>query len=79
MINDIEHVPVLLNEAINALSLTKDEVYVDATFGLGGYTKAILNKQNCKVLAIDRDPQARIFADILKKDFTVSFNEILIF
>ena len=73
MINDIEHVPVLLNEAINALSLTKDEVYVDATFGLGGYTKAILNKQNCKVLAIDRDPQARIFADNLKKDFTDRF------
>ncbi len=73
MINKVEHIPVLLDEVINALSLTKDEVYVDATFGLGGYTKAILSKQNCKVVAIDRDPQAKVFADDLKKSFTDRF------
>ena len=37
----IIHIPVLLDEVIKGLSLTKDEVYVDATFGLGGYTKAL--------------------------------------
>ena len=69
MINNIQHIPVLLDEVINALSLTEDEVYVDATFGLGGYTKAILSKKNCKVIAIDRDPKTKIFAENLKKKF----------
>ncbi len=70
MINKIQHIPVLLDEVVSALSLTENETYVDATFGLGGYTKAILSKQNCKVVAIDRDPKAKIFADNLKKIFT---------
>ena len=70
MINQIQHIPILLDEVINALSLTEDEIYIDATFGLGGYTKAILSKQNCKVIAIDRDPETKIVADNLKKIFT---------
>ena len=73
MINKVKHIPVLLDEVINGLSLTQDEIYVDATFGLGGYTKAILSKQNCKVVAMDRDPQAEVFANTLKKSFTDRF------
>ena len=73
MINKVEHIPVLLDEVINALSLTKGEIYVDATFGLGGYTQAILRKKKCKVVAIDRDPQVSRFADNLKKSFTDRF------
>ena len=69
MINKIQHIPVLLNEVINSLSLNEDEIYVDATFGLGGYTKEILSKKNCKVVAIDIDPHTRVFADNLKKVF----------
>ena len=67
------HIPVLLDEVIKALSLTKDEVYVDATFGLGGYTKAILKNKNCKVVAIDRDPHAKAFADNLKENYADRF------
>ena len=67
MNDKVIHIPVLLDEVIKALSLTKDEVYVDATFGLGGYTKAILKNKNCKVVAIDRDPHAKVFADSLKE------------
>ena len=73
MINKVAHIPVLLDEVVNALSLTKDDVYVDATFGLGGYTKAILSKKNCKVVAIDRDPFSKIFADEIKKTFADRF------
>ena len=73
MIDKVVHIPVLLDEVISALSLTQDEVYVDATFGLGGYTKAILNNQNCKVVAIDRDPHAKIFADSLKRNYADRF------
>ena len=73
MINKVEHIPVLLDEVINALSLTKNKVYVDATFGLGGYSSAILSKQNCKVVAIDRDPKVKVFADNLKISFKDRF------
>ena len=73
MIDKVVHIPVLLNEVLNALSLAKNEVYVDATFGLGGYSKAILSKQNCKVVAIDRDPQVKVFADNLKRTYADRF------
>ncbi len=69
MTNKTKHIPVLLEETINALSIKNEECYIDATFGLGGYTKAILNSNNCKVLAIDRDPEAQATADFLKNDF----------
>ena len=73
MINKVQHIPVLLDEVINALSLTKNKVYVDATFGLGGYSNAILSQKNCKVVAIDRDPHVKVFADNLKISFKDRF------
>ena len=73
MINKVEHIPVLLDEVINALSLTKNKVYVDATFGLGGYSNAILSQQKCKVVAIDRDPQVKVFADNLNISYKDRF------
>ncbi len=51
------HVPVLLQEVIAALSPNEGEVYVDGTFGAGGYAKAILNT-GARVVAFDRDPDA---------------------
>ncbi|GIL39774.1 16S rRNA (cytosine(1402)-N(4))-methyltransferase RsmH [Roseiterribacter gracilis] len=52
------HIPVLLREVIDALNVRNDATYVDGTFGAGGYTRAILDAANCKVIAIDRDPDA---------------------
>jgi 16S rRNA (cytosine1402-N4)-methyltransferase len=52
------HVPVMLPEVLAALCPAAGETYVDATFGAGGYTRAILDAADCKVIAIDRDPQA---------------------
>ena len=51
-----KHIPVMLKEVLQYLSPKDGEVYVDATFGNGGYTEAILNSADCKVIAIDRDP-----------------------
>ena len=73
MTDKVVHIPVLLDEVIKALSLEKDEVYIDATFGLGGYTKVILNSQNCKVVAIDRDPHAKVYAESLKRSYAERF------
>ena len=58
-----QHIPVLLDEVVNALSINNHEYYIDATFGLGGYTKAILNKKDCKVIAFDRDQKSELIAN----------------
>jgi len=52
------HVPVMLEEVIAALSVTAGKTYIDGTFGAGGYSRALLDRTDCSVLAIDRDPDA---------------------
>lgn len=51
------HVPVLLDEVLAALAPVPGETIVDATFGAGGYTRAILST-GAQVVAFDRDPDA---------------------
>lgn len=52
------HIPVLREEAIAALGVRRGGRYIDATFGGGGYTRAILAHQDTCVLAFDRDQTA---------------------
>jgi 16S rRNA (cytosine1402-N4)-methyltransferase len=52
------HRPVLLAEVIDALSPRDGAIYVDGTFGAGGYSRALLEAAHCTVWAIDRDPDA---------------------
>src|SRR5260221_4782640 len=52
------HQPVLLSEVVTALSPRDGAIYVDGTFGAGGYSRALLETANCSVFAIDRDPDA---------------------
>jgi 16S rRNA (cytosine1402-N4)-methyltransferase len=52
------HIPVLLNEVVAALQPRDGGRYVDGTFGAGGYTTAMLDRADCRVIAIDRDPDA---------------------
>ena len=52
------HVPVLLNSVLRWLSPRDGGVYVDATFGAGDYTSAILQAAGTRVIAIDRDRTA---------------------
>jgi len=54
----MSHAPVLLHEAVKALDPKAGDVIVDATFGGGGYTRALLEAADCKVIALDRDPDA---------------------
>jgi 16S rRNA (cytosine1402-N4)-methyltransferase len=57
---EMEHVSVLLSEAVAALVTAPDGVYVDATFGRGGHARAILARLSAegRLVAIDRDPEA---------------------
>ncbi len=52
------HVPVLVREVVDALQPAVGERYLDGTFGGGGYTTALLDKADCQVIALDRDPDA---------------------
>ncbi|MDX2276458.1 MAG: 16S rRNA (cytosine(1402)-N(4))-methyltransferase RsmH [Hyphomonadaceae bacterium] len=65
----MSHAPVLLAEAMDALALKDGGAYVDATFGGGGYSRAMLSRADCRVLAIDRDPDAIARAAPLTAEF----------
>ena len=51
------HIPVLLDEVIEALAINPGETHVDGTYGAGGYSRAMAG-QGAHVIAIDRDPDA---------------------
>ena len=52
------HIPVMLSEVLAGLAPKDGEIIVDGTFGAGGYTRAILDAADCRVIAIDRDAEA---------------------
>ena len=64
----MSHVPVLLHEAIEALQVRADGLYLDATFGAGGYTRALLARC-ARVVALDRDPTAIAAGAALAAEF----------
>ena len=66
------HAPVLLAEVLEALSPRPGEVMIDATFGAGGYTRAIL-ATGAEVIGLDRDPTVQPHADAVAKDHPGKF------
>ena len=66
------HAPVLIAEVIEALAPAPGETIVDATFGAGGYTRAIL-AHGARVIALDRDPTVQPHADAVAADFPDRF------
>jgi 16S rRNA (cytosine1402-N4)-methyltransferase len=62
---DKRHLPVLVDEIVTALAPHEGGHYVDATFGAGGYSKALLDTAACRVTGIDRDPDALAEAEPL--------------
>ncbi|WP_428410681.1 16S rRNA (cytosine(1402)-N(4))-methyltransferase RsmH [Hyphococcus sp.] len=69
MVHVSKHKPVMLQEILAALAPKKGGVYVDATVGDGGYTRAILNAADCIVYGFDRDPTAIERAKEWAKEF----------
>ncbi|QOJ24773.1 MAG: 16S rRNA (cytosine(1402)-N(4))-methyltransferase RsmH [Gammaproteobacteria bacterium] len=61
------HIPVLLHEAVDALAIKPDGVYVDATFGRGGHSRQILMRlgEHGRLIALDRDPAAVVSAEAI--------------
>lgn len=71
-----KHIPVMIDQAIDALKVRDNLNYIDATFGMGGYSEAILKKANCNLLAIDKDPSVNKFAKTLKEKYKKRFSFI---
>lgn len=64
------HTPVMAGELVAGLAPADGGVYVDATFGAGGHSRAVLSAvPGCTVFAIDRDPGARRFAETMAGQF----------
>jgi 16S rRNA (cytosine1402-N4)-methyltransferase len=71
------HHPVMLNEVVASIKQTKKSTIVDCTFGCGGYSQKILETfPSLQVIAIDRDPSVKKFAEILEKKFKNRFKFI---
>jgi len=67
------HIPVMLKEVLHAVRPKDGEIYVDGTFGAGGYSKALLESAECTVYAIDRDPNVAALAGALAERFPGRF------
>ena len=68
MSQDLAHATVLLNEAVEALQVKADGVYVDCTFGRGGHSQLILEKlgERGRLIALDKDPAAVVVGRAIK-------------
>lgn len=69
-----KHFPVMLPEVLENLRPCEGGLYVDATFGNGGYSEAILRAEDCKVIALDRDPSVLPRVNELKQEFGSRFD-----
>ncbi len=70
------HTPVMLKEVLDALSPRDGGIYVDGTFGGGGYSRAVLDAADCTVWGIDRDPEAVARGAELSKEYPNRLNVI---
>ena len=68
-----KHYPVLLKEIISIISPQYGGTFIDCTFGQGGYSKKILEFENTKVIALDRDAESKKIADKIKEKFDDRF------
>jgi len=73
MTTAVQHQPVLVREVVEALGPKDDGVYVDGTFGRGGYTRALLTAAKTRVIGIDRDPAAIKVGEKLAAEFKPRF------
>eukprot|EP00667_Euglena_gracilis_P009996 EG_transcript_10179 len=67
------HSPVLLQEVLEHLRVRDGAHYLDCTFGAGGYSRAILQAANCRVTALDQDPNVAPYAAALQAEYGERF------
>lgn len=67
------HLPVMRAEILEGLAPKDGEIFVDGTFGGGGYSRAILEAADCRLIAVDRDPAAGLRAAVFEETFGTRF------
>ncbi|NOZ66274.1 MAG: 16S rRNA (cytosine(1402)-N(4))-methyltransferase RsmH [Alphaproteobacteria bacterium] len=72
--HDPRHFPVMGGEVLDLMAPVAGEVYVDGTFGAGGYSRALLEAADCTVYAIDRDPAVAETAKNMAEEFPGRFH-----
>ncbi len=71
MSKSFKHIPVMLEESLSFLNIKEDLTYIDATLGMGGHSKAILERYpNIKIIGIDRDSRSLEIAKENLKPFS---------
>lgn len=73
MTTNLSHLPVMVDEVVSYLKPKNKDLYLDGTFGQGGYSQKILESANCNIFAIDRDIQSESYAKEIKKKFKSRF------
>ncbi|PCI47406.1 MAG: 16S rRNA (cytosine(1402)-N(4))-methyltransferase [Alphaproteobacteria bacterium] len=68
--SDTRHFPVMRAEVMAMSSPADGEIFVDGTFGAGGYSRALLEVASCTVYAIDRDPTVQATACAMAAEFS---------
>ena len=71
---NLNHYPVMLNQVLQVCEPEKGGLFVDCTFGAGGYSNAILSYPKTKVIAIDRDLAVAKYVEITKKKYKNRFS-----
>lgn len=72
----MEHYSVMLQECLDALEIKEDKIYVDATFGAGGHSSAILKKLTTgKLISFDQDVNAYKYVDEMKDENFIFVND----
>tara|TARA_B100001029_G_C15057369_1_gene455483 strand:+ start:765 stop:1778 length:1014 start_codon:yes stop_codon:yes gene_type:complete len=67
------HYPVMLNQVLKACEVDKGGLFIDCTFGSGGYSNAILSFPKTRVIGLDRDSYTQQYADVTKKKYKNRF------
>ena len=68
------HISVLLHEVVTALAPRDGAIFVDGTFGAGGYSRALLESAKCRVFGVDRDPSAQATGREMAKRYDGRFD-----
>ena len=74
LLENTKHYPVMLNQILSIITPQHGGIFIDCTFGCGGYSKAILEYPNTKVIALDRDIAAKKYADEIAKKYPKRFS-----
>ena len=72
-LKNLPHYPVMLKEVLDTCNPKNGGLFVDCTFGAGGYSNAILSYPNTQVIALDRDPNIHHYVKKTKKNMKIVF------